>query len=269
MKGSTLMAMKLNSSEKQADNFIRSLNKQIEKAYKDLGYNHPVTRNLVHTAKAIVGKDNIKYMSQKSYKNNQTDMSTGEVHEIPQISRTRKALNAMTKTQYKVSPFNGRRYETTALKDLQGQYYTSRGIATRYDVTKAHQKAIEREMQRRRIEYTNTHKGTGKKFFDEVDKYQRAFTEKELNKQLYFDVIASDIFEKYKHAKDNGDEDIDDYIMFADMYNHGDNIEDFENIVQQAMVKRDETLHNMAYTDEQLEQELSQGQSLLNYMDLL
>lgn len=263
------MAMKLNASEKQADNFIRSLNKQIEKAYKDLGYNHPVTRNLVHTAKAIVGKDNIKYMSQKSYKNNQMDMSTGEVHEIPQISRTRKALNALTATTKVFNQSTGHMTKTSKLEQIQKQYYTSQGIATRYDVTKAHQKAIEREMQRRRVEYTNTHKGTGKKFFDEVDAYQRAFTEKELNKQLYFDVIASDIFEKYKQAKDNGDEDIDDYTMFADMYNHGDNIEDFENIVQQAMVKRDETLHNMAYTDEQLEQELSRGQSLLNYMDLL
>ena len=39
------MAMKMNAAEKANDSIIRAFNKQIENAYRKLGYNHTVTQN--------------------------------------------------------------------------------------------------------------------------------------------------------------------------------------------------------------------------------
>lgn len=256
------MAMKLTQSEKVVDSQIRAFNAQIEKAYKTLGYNHTVTRNLVATANSLF-KCHIKEMTIKSVNRNQIDMSTGEVFAIPQIMRGRKTLQyAMNEKIYSITD----KKQKTVAETLQKNTHTSAGTYKKmFDVSKARQNAIEREMQRRRVQAVNN----GMTNLSDIDRYQRSYTEQELMRQLYYDVIASDIFEKYHKAREQGDDDIEDYRRFADYYNNGEGIEDIDEILANTMEKRQVTLHRLDYTQDELEQERLQGQSIVDYLDYL
>lgn len=221
------MAMKLNPAEKANDSVIRAFNKQIENAYRNLGYNHTVTQNLVNKAKSIYGASNMKEMSIKlGYGAGQLDYSTGEIHAIPQIQRNRanvsntvkaKALKAAT--QYTQG-------------DKKGQYKSM------FDVSKAYQKAVKQARQNilKGIPNQTIKTKTPKQIEREIKKQ---LTQDKIRKQILENDLASEIFAAYEEAKENGD-DTELYEDFARNYHDG-NDADYD-LLEQIAQKRYEQM---------------------------
>lgn len=206
------MAMKMTPAEKANDSIIRAFNKQIENAYRKLGYNHTVTQNLVNQAKSIYGAQNLKEMKiTAGYTDGQIDKSTGEIFGIPQISRNRanvsngmkaKALKAAT--QYTSG-------------DKKGQFKSM------YDVTKAHQKAIEQVRQSilKGIPAGEIRSSTPQQLEKRIRKELKP---ERIQKQIIENDLASEIFAAYEQAKEDGD-DLELYQDFARNYHDGKEID--------------------------------------------
>lgn len=206
------MAMKMTAAEKANDSIIRAFNKQIENAYRKLGYNHTVTQNLVNQAKSIYGAANMKEMKiTAGYTAGQIDKSTGEIFGIPQINRNRanvsnglkaKALKAAT--QYTAG-------------DKKGQFKSM------YDVTKAHQKAIEQVRQSilKSIPAGEIRSSTPKQLEKRIRKELKP---ERIQKQIIENDLASEIFAAYEQAKED-DDDIELYQDFARDYHAGKEID--------------------------------------------
>lgn len=244
------MAMKLNAAEKQADSIIRSFNRQIERAYKELGYNHTTTQNLVNLAKSMYGASNMKEMQIKfGVSSGQINKETGEVYSIPQIARNRKVLQDTLKakalkaqTQYRSGQF-------------KGQYKSM------YDVTKSHQRAINRAIQNI---IRDTSKGmpaglpaTPQGQSEIKQQIKKQLTKEAIQKQIQYDDLASEIFAAYEDAKDadETDEDLEPYRDFATSYHNNQTI-DIDTLDEIAKA-RQQTLINKALTDEQVEDMLN------------
>lgn len=206
------MAMKMTPAEKANDSIIRAFNKQIENAYRKLGYNHTVTQNLVNQAKSIYGAANLKEMKiTVGYTAGQIDKTTGEIFGIPQINRNRtnvsngmkaKALKAAT--QYTAG-------------DKKGQYKSM------YDVTKAHQKAIEQVRQSilKGIPAGEIRNSTPKQLEKRIRKELKP---ERIQKQIIENDLASEIFAAYEQAKED-DDDLELYQDFARDYHEGKEID--------------------------------------------
>lgn len=206
------MAMKMTPAEKANDSIIRAFNKQIENAYRKLGYNHTVTQNLVNQAKSIYGVANMKEMKiTQGYTAGQIDKSTGEIFGIPQINRNRanvsngmkaKALKAVT--QYTAG-------------NKKGQFKLM------YDVTKAHQKAIEQVRQSilKGIPAGEIRSSTPKQLENRIKKELKP---ERIQKQIIENDLASEIFAAYEQAKEN-DDDLELYQDFARDYHAGKEID--------------------------------------------
>lgn len=204
--------MKMTAAEKANDSIIRAFNKQIENAYRKLGYNHTVTQNLVNQAKSIYGAANMKEMKiTAGYTAGQIDKSTGEIFGIPQINRNRanvsngmkaKALKAAT--QY-----------TSGEK--KGQFKSM------YDVTKAHQKAIEQVRQSilKGIPAGEIRNSTPKQLEKRIRKELKP---ERIQKQIIENDLASEIFAAYEQAKED-DDDLELYQDFARDYHAGKEID--------------------------------------------
>lgn len=206
------MAMKMNAAEKANDSIIRAFNKQIENAYRKLGYNHTVTQNLVNQAKSIYGATNMKEMKiTAGYTAGQIDKTTGEIFGIPQINRNRanvsngmkaKALKAAT--QYTAG-------------NKKGQFKSM------YDVTKAHQKAIEQVRQSilKSIPAGDIRSSTPKQLEQRIKKELKP---ERIQKQIIENDLASEIFAAYEQAKED-DDDLELYQDFARDYHDGKEID--------------------------------------------
>lgn len=206
------MAMKMNAAEKANDSIIRAFNKQIENAYRKLGYNHTVTQNLVNQAKSIYGAANMKEMKiTAGYTAGQIDKTTGEIFGIPQINRNRanvsngmkaKALKAAT--QYTAG-------------NKKGQFKSM------YDVTKAHQKAIEQVRQSilKSIPAGEIRSSTPKQLEQRIKKELKP---ERIQKQIIENDLASEIFAAYEQAKED-DDDLELYQDFARNYHDGKEID--------------------------------------------
>lgn len=206
------MAMKMTPAEKANDSIIRAFNKQIENAYRKLGYNHTVTQNLVNQAKSIYGAQNLKEMKiTAGYTAGQIDKTTGEIFGIPQINRNRanvsngmkaKALKAAT--QYTAG-------------NKKGQFKSM------YDVTKAHQKAIEQVRQSilKSIPAGDIRSSTPKQLEQRIKKELKP---ERIQKQIIENDLASEIFAAYEQAKEN-DDDLELYQDFARNYHDGKEID--------------------------------------------
>ena len=206
------MAMKMNAAEKANDSIIRAFNKQIENAYRKLGYNHTVTQNLVNQAKSIYGAANMKEMKiTAGYTAGQIDKTTGEIFGIPQINRNRanvsnvmkaKALKAAT--QYTAG-------------NKKGQFKSM------YDVTKAHQKAIEQVRQSilKSIPAGEIRSSTPKQLEQRIKKELKP---ERIQKQIIENDLASEIFAAYEQAKEDDDE-LELYQDFARNYHDGKEID--------------------------------------------
>lgn len=202
------MAMKMNAAEKSNDSIIRAFNKQIENAYRKLGYNHTVTQNLVNQAKSIYGAANMKEMKiTAGYTAGQIDKTTGEIFGIPQINRNRanvsngmkaKALKAAT--QYTAG-------------NKKGQFKSM------YDVTKAHQKSIEQVRQSilKGIPAGEIRSSTPQQLEKRIRKELKP---ERIQKQIIENDLASEIFAAYEQAKED-DDDLELYQDFARNYHDG------------------------------------------------
>lgn len=207
------MAMKLNASEKKADSIIRQYNAQIEKAYKTLGYGHTVTQNLINKARSIFGADNLKDMSLKSVSSMQIDKTTGEVFTIPQIKRNRKTLANLNNA---MALKNATQYTKGAYK---GNYKSM------FDVSKAHQRAIDRLEKNLRVKNADRLSSMPQKeSIKEWDKIKKTQLNREnLERQIMLDDLASEIFESYNSMDEGDDTELFEmYQDFASGYHNGD-----------------------------------------------
>lgn len=206
------MAMKMNAAEKANDSIIRAFNKQIENAYRKLGYNHTVTQNLVNQAKSIYGAANMKEMKiTAGYTTGQIDKITGEIFGIPQINRNRanvsngmKAKALKSATQYTAG-------------NKKGQFKSM------YDVTKAHQKAIEQVRQSilKSIPAGEIRSSTSKQLEQRIKKELKP---ERIQKQIIENDLASEIFAAYEQAKED-DDGLELYQDFARNYHDGKEID--------------------------------------------
>lgn len=258
------MASKLTSAQKVADSAIRAYNKQIEKAYKELGYNHTVTRNLVATANSIFGKGQIKEQSIKSVSHGMIDMATGEVHAIPQISRSKKNLDRAVNQKLIQELDRRTKFKNTTGRDDLNKY---NGTFNRlYSVSMAKQNAINKTNQFLRAnipqdvkDLLNKTKSIKDKN-DIMDNYMRSsLTDDAIYRQIQYDDLASELFAQY-HATTNEfiDAGIDDYEdnpyfkqmqLFAENYNNGTYTD--EQLVY-AMQARDYFVQSTGYTNDEL-----------------
>lgn len=202
------MAMKLNAAEKANDSIIRAFNKQIENAYRNLGYNNTVTQNLVNKAISVYGKNAMKEMSiTLGYSPNQIDRTTGEIHAIPQIQRNRANVSNTTKAK-------ALKAETQYTSgDKKGQYKNM------YDVSKAYQKAIKQARQNiiKSLSNKTIKTKTPKQLEREI---RKKLTRERISKQVLENDLASEIFEAYEQAKEDGD-DIELYQEYTNNYHSG------------------------------------------------
>lgn len=206
------MAMKMTPAEKANDSIIRAFNKQIENAYRKLGYNHTVTQNLVNQAKSIYGAANMKEMKiTAGYTAGQIDKSTGEIFGIPQINRNR----ANVSNGFKAKALKAATQYTAGNK--KGQYKSM------YDVTKAHQKAIEQVRQSilKGIPAGEIRNSTPKQLEKRIKKELKP---ERIQKQIIENDLASEIFAAYEQAKEDGD-DLELYQDFANNYHNGNDID--------------------------------------------
>ena len=198
------MAMKLSAAEKHNDSIIRSYNTQIEKAVKQLGYYHTVTQNLINNAKLIFGENNIKQMTKKS----RIDPITGNQVHIPQVTRNRKILSSDMAKKLQ-----------TETKNKNGAYKNM------YNVSKHYQKAIDNAIAQRRANIPDNFmqiKDINKRT-KAIKNYVNNVTKQEIKNQININDLISETFEKYKIAKEKG-ENVDDYIEFANAYHSGNEI---------------------------------------------
>lgn len=226
------MAMKMTAVEKQNDSIIRAYNSQIEKAVKQLGYGHTVTQNLINNATMIFGENNMKQMSKKAGK----DVVTGQTISIPQIARSRKTIS------------------TDMAKKLQFETKTKSGAyKNMYDVSKYYQKAIDYAIAKRRADIPDNLmkiKDINKRT-KAIKNYVNNVTKQEIRNQININDLISETFERYKLAKENGD-DVTDYIKFANDYHSGNEV-------------NQQTLLNLKKKQYEKQLELETAQNTYNY----
>lgn len=238
------MAMKLSAVEKQNDSIIRAYNTQIEKAVKQLGYSNTITQNLINNAKIIFGETNMKQMTKKSVK----DIVTGEIVHIPQISRNRKTL------------------ATNKAKELQKETKTKSGTyKNMYDVSKHYQNAIDKAIAKKRanipqkfMEIKNIKDRT-----KEIKNYVNNVTKTDINEQIIVNDLISEIYEKYKIAKENG-ENVDDYIEFSNDFHSGKDIS-----IESLMKLKSKQFENTILQNELSENYESEIGNLSDFIDLI
>ena len=204
--------MKMTPAEKANDSIIRAFNKQIENAYRKLGYNHTVTQNLVNQAKSIYGASNMKEMKiTAGYTAGQIDKTTGEIFGIPQINRNR----ANVSNGFKAKALKAATQYTAGNK--KGQFKSM------YDVTKAHQKAIEQVRQSilKGISAGEIRNSTPKQLEKRIRKELKP---ERIQKQIIENDLASEIFAAYEQAKED-DDDLELYQDFARDYHDGKEID--------------------------------------------
>lgn len=264
------MASKLTAQQKTADNAIRAFNKQIETAYRKLGYNHQVTRNLVSTARSIFGESNIKYADRSATFNyGMVDRTTGEVLPIPQISRGKKALDA-----YNIKGKGSKRSKLAELEHVTS--YRDKANNKQYkhmfDVSKAVSEATQRlELSRRahipveiQAQIDNAKTITEKNTI--LNSYVRHYSQSEYQTQLDIDTIAGDIFAKYHIAKEH-DEDITAYQEFGYQFNNSrPTTQDDIDILRDALLQRQVTLNRMETLNDEINDNIILG--LLSEYDL-
>lgn len=264
------MASKLTDAQKIADNAIRAFNKQIESAYRNLGYNHQVTRNLVSTARSIFGESNIKYSDRSSTFNyNMVDKATGEILAIPQISRGKKALDA-----YGIKDKGAKRSKLAELERVTS--YRDKANVKQYkrmfDVTKAVSEAARRlELSRKahipvEIQAQIDNAKTIAEKNSILKGYVHSYSQAEYQTQLSIDIIAGDIFAKYHSAKEH-DEDITAYQEFGYQFNNSrpTNSDEIDTL-RDALLQRQVTLNRLENFNNSLEDDTILG--LLSEYDL-
>lgn len=250
MEGVINMAMKLTPAQKATDSFIRQYNKQIERAYRELGANNTVTRNLVHNAKRLFGTSNMK---EQTIKSGHIDKRTGEVTIIPQISRSRKALEHAGSLENRTSVVSNLR-NSTMYKTPTGNEYRST-----FNVTRKRNEIINKANTTLKNQFLNLNpnmnmalKENQKKFKE----FQRSgLTREIIGLETMLNDMQSEIFEAYELAKENG-EDISDYQEFAYNYHSNEGNQTAETITA-LYEARNDTLNNA----------LNRGQSLTDVTD--
>lgn len=251
------MAMKLTEAEKTVDSAIRAYNRQLERAYSELGYDHTITRNLVSTARSIFGKDSVKTMEAKYVDRKNIDYSTGEYHETIQIKRTRAVINKAINNNLIDQLNKATRFKnTTNNRDLDkhnGEYNRL------YNVTMARNKAIDqlRMFHQAHLPEHIQNQMRGKSVAQKADilnAYLKQMTTRDnIDTQIFFNDLASEVFDGYHQARNEID-DADDYDEnflrmqeFANQYNA--NNYDL-SLLYDARRARDNWIYSQQYRDE-------------------
>lgn len=255
--------MAYSAEQKSADNVIRSLNRQIEKAYRELGYNHNVTRNLVSIARSTFGSSNMREMKiNAGYSVNQIDVSTGEIHAIPQVKRNNATLTQKNADAIiKATRFKNTQSSNRADRDKYNGTYSRL-----FSVTMARENAIKKVLQASKAQLPQYIKDELSKARSIADKndiltaYEKSqMTEYNIMRQIQYDDLASELFEQYHQTRnefiDAGIEDYEDNVyfkqmqVFAEGYNNGTFTD--EQLVY-AMQARDYFLNSTGYTADEL-----------------
>lgn len=254
--------MSYTAEQKSADNVIRSLNRQIEKAYRELGYNHNVTRNLVSIARSTFGAGNMREMKiTVGYSPSQIDVSTGEIHAIPQIKR-----NTSTLTQKNADAIlKATRFKNNSTSRPDRDKYN--GTYNRmFSVTMARENAINKVLQASKAQLPqyikdalkNAHSISDKN--DIITAYEKSqLTEANIMRQIQYDDLMGELFEQYHQTRnefiDAGIEDYEDNEYFQRMQNAVNAYNDgtfTDDTLMQAMKARDEFLLSTGYTADEL-----------------
>lgn len=251
------MAMKLTDAEKAVDSAIRAYNRQIEKAYTELGYDHTITRNLVSTARSIFGKDSVKTMKTKYIDKKNIDYSTGEYHETIQIKRTRDVLTKAINNNLIEQLNKATRFKNTtsnrSLDKHNGEYNRL------YNVTMARNQAIEqlRMFHQSHLPEHIQNQMRGKSVAQKTDilnAYLKQMTTRDnIDTQIFFNDLASEVFAGYHQARNEIDDtyDYDENFLrmqeFATQYNA--NNYDMA-LLYDARRARDNWIYSQQYRDE-------------------
>lgn len=259
------MAMKLTDAQKATDNAIRAYNKQIEQAYQKLGYNHPVTRNLVATAKSIFG-DNLssKKITSTNYFKGQIDIVTGEILAIPQISRSKKNLDIYGAKQ-KIQTNNGIK-NLSQVENLKRLTMYTNNVDKKqyfrhlYDVSKTYSNAVAKVKSQMasnlppEVQDAINKAPTITRKNEILSKYLATANNEQVRTQLGIDIIATEIFDLYHSAQDGNADDglenminLDDFRQFGYNYNNTPmaNNEDALKNIQDALIHRQTILNQL------------------------
>lgn len=254
--------MAYTQEQKSADNVIRSLNRQIEKAYRELGYNHNVTRNLVSIARSTFGVNNMREMKiNAGYSTSQIDVTTGEIHSIPQIKR-----NAATLTKKNADAIiKATRFKNNSPNRPDRDKYN--GTYSRlFSVTMARENAINKVLQASKAQLPqhikealrNANSISDKN--DIISAYEKSqLTEVNIMRQIQYDDLMGELFEQYHQTRnefvDAGIDDYEDNDYFQRMqraveaYNDGTFT---DATLISAIQARDEFLLSSGYTADEL-----------------
>lgn len=267
------MAMKLTDAQKAVDSAIRSYNRQLEKAYNELGYDHTITRNLVSTARSIFGKDAIKAMDTKYIDRKNIDYSTGEYHETIQIKRSKSILDKAI-SENLIDKLNKATRFTNKTSDRSLDKYN--GTYNRlYNVTLARNTAIEqlRMFHQAHLPQSILDNMKGKSVAQKNDILQaylkRVTTTDNIDMQIFYNDLASEVFAGYHQARDEIDNsyyDYDEAFLKMQEFAQNYNANNYDlNLLYEARRARDNWIYSQQYRDE-LEQ--IQGTSFNKFNDL-
>lgn len=267
------MAMKLTEAQKAVDSAIRAYNRQIEKAYTELGYDHTVTRNLVSTARSIFGKDAVKTMETKYIDRKNIDYSTGEYHETVQIKRNKSVLDNAIKNNLIDQLNKATKFKNTTTNRELDKYNGS--YNRMYNVSMARNQAIDQLRMFHQAHLPDHIKNAmkGKSVAQKNDILQnflkRVTTQNNIDMQIIYNDLASEVFAGYHQARneiDNSDYDFDESFLKMQEFAQNYNANNYDlALLYEARRARDNWIYSQQYRDE-LEQ--IQGTSFNNFNDL-
>lgn len=267
------MAMKLTAAQKAVDSAIRAYNRQIEKAYNELGYDHTVTRNLVATARSIFGKDNIKVMDTKYVDRKNIDYSTGEYHETIQIKRSKAVLDLaiqgkLVEQLNKATKFKNNTQDKS-LDKYNGTYNRM------YNVSMAVNQAVEqlRMFHQAHLPQHIIDAMVGRPVAQKNDILQaflkQMTTRDNIDTQIFYNDLATEVFAGYHQARneiDANDYDLDEAYLKMQEFAQNYNANNYDmSLLYEARRARDNWIYSQQYRDE-LEQ--IQGTSFSDFNDL-
>lgn len=250
--------MKLNETEKAIDSAIRAYNRQLEKAFNELGYDHTITRNLVSTARSIFGKDSIKVMSTKYIDKKNIDYSTGEYHETIQIKRDRatiaKAVNNNLVDQLNKATRFKNKTSDRSLDKYNGTFNRL------YNVTLARNQAIEqlRMFHQAHLPQHIQDQMRGKSVAEKtqiLNGYLATVTTSEnIDMQLLYNDLTTEVFTVYKQSREeieDGAYDYDEAFLKMQEFANNYNANNFDfDLLMQARRARDNWIYSQQYRQE-------------------
>lgn len=271
-KGKALLKVQHSAEDK-----LRTANRQIVKAYKQLGENAQVTRNWASTIKAIFGEDAIRYN-----KDNIPQIKTGKKF-LEEYNRKRQTHESARK-ETKLEELERRTRVVTSSKDKNGK--SLKQWNRLYDVTKKRNEIYEKAHEKLRKEALKTEEIKEKKTIEEktnyIDDYIKENLKEDMMKEfINFDELASELwgyynaYSKYSFLNDDDEKDYDDFVKMyhknragISMFDDEDNLDRFSNLLERLKDTQTEIndFHEMSdeeakRTEEEMNEARKQGKT--------